>query len=78
MAGFAVSTKFTVVLLPATLLRKPDPVIVMDVPPAADPMVDVVPHRWLVTMLVDGRDHRLVGELRLAPRLRSTRSGWTR
>jgi hypothetical protein len=44
----AVSTKFTAVVSPATGLRKPVPVMVSDVPPAADPVAVPV----LVAMLV--------------------------
>jgi hypothetical protein len=36
--AFCVSTKLTVVSSPAKLLKNPVPVIVMDVPPAADPV----------------------------------------
>jgi len=39
MEVFAVSTKLICVLSPALLPRNPVPVILMDVPPAAEPVV---------------------------------------
>lgn len=48
------STNVTVVAFPAALLRNPDPVIVIDEPPAADPdVVPAVPVRLVTTGVTD-------------------------
>ncbi len=54
MVEFAVSTKLTVVLFPEELPRNPVPVIVMDVPPAADPWVPPLAVAMLETVGITG------------------------